>query len=136
MNQSNTDSEGSNLDRAPGDEALTLLRQIVEVVDQSPDGRANLSADSLTFSVARRILDSKERHVEIERTALMALRDLVWRIDTAKFFLRDAAKTQKDRELTDMVLEILDTSDIDELVRSPAPDADRSPALPGGVPTK
>lgn len=113
-------------------EAIELLRKIIEAVDNAPGGRAQLASDSLTCSVARRILAEDESELETERTALMALRDLIWRIDTAKFFLRDATKAKPDQDLAEMVIEILDTSDMDALVRGgPSSDA-QSPAVVEG----
>ncbi|WP_127144029.1 hypothetical protein [Pelagibacterium montanilacus] len=103
--------------RQPEYRALALLRQLISAAEQSPQQQTCLSTDSLIYSVARKIIDDDEGHRRVQQTALMALRDLIWRIDTAKFLLRDAAKTRQIQELSEILIEILDTSDVDSLVR-------------------
>lgn len=95
-----------------GREAIMLLGLIVRTVEESPEGAVRLSRESATLGVARRIVDAGNGFVGPDQRLLAALRDLVWRIDTAKAVARANTGSQSGVG----ALELLETGDIAALI--------------------
>lgn len=97
-------------------EAVQLLRKFVDVAETSPAPSGRSYIDRSTLLAARNLLHLAEASAGDQRDALAALRDLVWRVDTARYFL------EEHRGLSGLepVFEILDTVDIHRLLKDQA----------------
>jgi hypothetical protein len=72
---------------APSDElahVLRLMRLLLTAVDYAGDDGLRLTRDSAVVGLARSLVGGSGAAPHSSRTALMALRDLVWRVDTAR----------------------------------------------------
>lgn len=82
-------------DAAPGDEqerawlveAARLMRLLLAAAEHAPDGILTLQSDAPILTLARRAVGATADDIESTRTAMMALRDLVWRVDSARGLL-------------------------------------------------
>lgn len=89
-------------------DCLRVMRFFVaEVMQAGPEGTV-ISTRSALFQIACRMLNDGPDERGSTRTALMALRDLVWRVDSVRSVL---ATHEAEPALTE-ALKLLDTSDI------------------------
>lgn len=86
---------------------MRLLRLVIDQVDANADG-IRLTRDSALFHAAFGLLDASPEQRGSTRTALMVLRDLVWRVDSVRAVLRPHDAEPHVAE----ALGLLDTSDI------------------------
>ena len=92
---------------------LRLMRLLLTAVDYAGDEGLRLTRDSAVVGLARTLVGRNSETPHSSRTALMALRDLVWRVDTARGLisrhLDPAGRTELDL--------LLATDDIHEFLR-------------------
>lgn len=93
-------------------DVVRLLRLLISQVEANSSG-VILTRDSALFHAACRILDASPGQRETTRTALMVLRDLVWRVDSVRNVLASNAADPAVSE----ALSLLDTSDIHLFLR-------------------
>jgi len=91
---------------------MPLLRLFVTQVQSSGQNGVTLTANSALFQTACRILDASPAERKSTRTALMALRDLVWRVDSVRSVLASHDAEPAVAE----AIELLDTSDIHQFL--------------------
>lgn len=101
---------------APDDSGalLRLMQLVLAGVDASGSEGCRLTRDSAIVSVARALVGEATDWTSASRTATMALRDLVWRVDTARGLLLDKVG---DRARQD-VEALLDTADIHAFLKT------------------
>ncbi|MCM5552423.1 hypothetical protein [Pleomorphomonas sp. NRK KF1] len=101
---------------APDDSGalLRLMQLVLAGVDASGSEGCRLTRDSAIVSVARALVGEATEWTAASRTATMALRDLVWRVDTARGLLLDKVgdRARKDVEA------LLDTADIHAFLKT------------------
>jgi hypothetical protein len=90
-----------------------LLRLLVTQVENSGPAGVTLRPDAALFQIATKILNASPEERASTRTALMALRDLVWRVDSVRSML---AVNGADPAIAE-ALNLLDTSDIHLFLR-------------------
>ncbi len=106
-------------DRAPqGEDDLRndlarVLRLLVTAIDAAEDGAIELRRDSPLVTLARSLVFGGERVREMARTSNMALRDLVWRVDTARALLE--MRCQEEDQRSELRL-LLATDDIHDFL--------------------
>jgi hypothetical protein len=92
---------------------LRLMRLLLTAVDYAGDEGLRLTRDSAVVGLARSLVGRGGEAPHSSRTAVMALRDLVWRVDTARGLiarhLDPAGRTELDL--------LLATDDIHEFLR-------------------
>jgi hypothetical protein len=93
-------------------DVVRLLRLLVGQVEAGSSS-VTLTRDSALFRTACRLLDASPEQRETTRTALMVLRDLVWRVDSVRNVLASNAADPVVAE----ALSLLDTSDIHLFLR-------------------
>ncbi|MBS1165040.1 MAG: hypothetical protein H6R00_1065 [Proteobacteria bacterium] len=100
---------------------LRLMQLVLAGVDASGSEGCRLTRDSAIVSVARALVGEATDWTAASRTATMALRDLVWRVDTARGLLLDKVsdRARKDVEA------LLDTADIHAFLKTALPRAPR-----------
>lgn len=92
---------------------LRLLGLLVVAVDcAGPDG-LRLTNGSALVALARTVIDGSARDPQATRSALMALRDLVWRVDVARSLIEPWLDEQRRGDLA----ALLDTDDIHAFLR-------------------
>lgn len=93
---------------------LRLMQLVLAGVDASGSEGCRLTRDSAIVSVARALVGEATDWTAASRTATMALRDLVWRVDTARGLLLDKVgdRARKDVEA------LLDTADIHAFLKT------------------
>lgn len=101
----NSDQETADITR--------LLRLLVAQIECAGENGVTLTPDAALYRAAVRILDASPEVRGSTPTATMALRDLVWRVDSVRFVL--SAHTT-DTEVAE-ALSLLDTSDIHLFLR-------------------
>ena len=83
---------------------LRLLRLLITAVDYAGADGLRLDRDSALVGLARALVGRTGTAPHSSRTAVMALRDLVWRVDTARpllaVHLNDAGRRELDMLLT------------------------------------
>ena len=87
---------------------LRLMQLVLASVEASGAEGCRLTRDSAVVSVARALVGEATDWSTASRTATMALRDLVWRVDTARGLLVDKV----DDRTRQKVEALLDTADI------------------------
>ncbi len=100
-----------------GGALLRLMQLVLAGVDASGSEGCRLTRDSAIVSVARALVGEATDWTAASRTATMALRDLVWRVDTARSLLLEAVgdRARKDVEA------LLDTADIHAFLKTALP---------------
>jgi hypothetical protein len=93
-------------------DVVRLLRLLIGQVEAGSSG-VMLTRESALFQTACRLLDASPEQRETTRTALMVLRDLVWRVDSVRNVLAANAADPVVAE----ALSLLDTSDIHLFLR-------------------
>ncbi|MBH0236608.1 hypothetical protein [Methylobrevis albus] len=111
---------GDEQERAWLVEAARLLRLLLAAAEHAPDGVLTLAKDSPILSLARRAVGATADDIESTRTAMMALRDLVWRVDSARGLLEQRLDAAERAELG----QLLATDDIHRFL-----DRERRPAF-------
>ena len=99
-------------DSATGDHLRALVRLLVAASGVAKDA-SRLTNDAAVDALARRIVAAAEASDAGPRTAVMALRDLVWRVDTARVLIEPRLSAAGCAELADL----LATDDIHALLR-------------------
>lgn len=94
-------------------DVLRLLRLLIARVEGSGPSGVTLSSDEPLFQIAKQMLDASPEQRASTRTALMTLRDLVWRVDSVRSMLSPHIAEPAIAE----ALELLDTSDIHQFLR-------------------
>ncbi len=109
---------------APDDSGalLRLMQLVLAGVDASGSDGCRLTRDSAIVSVARALVGEATDWTAASRTATMALRDLVWRVDTARGLLLDKVGERARKE----VEALLDTADIHAFLKTSGPRARRN----------
>lgn len=101
---------------AHGDDAPSdiggLVRLLVAACSVAGDA-ARLTNDPAVDALARKIVAAADAHDTGTRTAVMALRDLVWRVDTARVLIEPRLVDAGCPDLADL----LATDDIHALLR-------------------
>lgn len=92
-------------------DVVRLLRLLIGQVEAGSG--VMLTRDGALFQAACRLLDASPEQRETTRTALMVLRDLVWRVDSVRNVLASNAEDPAVAE----ALSLLDTSDIHLFLR-------------------
>lgn len=92
---------------------LRLMRLLLTAVDYAGSDGLTLERDSALVGLVRTLVGRQGICPHTTRTAVMALRDLVWRVDTARALLSARVDEDGRREL-DM---LLDTDDIHLFLR-------------------
>lgn len=95
---------------------LRLMQLVLAGVDASGSEGCRLTRDSAIVSVARALVGEATDWTAASRTATMALRDLVWRVDTARGLLLDKVGDRARKE----VEALLDTADIHAFLKASA----------------
>ncbi len=90
---------------------VRLLRAVQEA--EANAGSERLTNEAAVDALARKIVAAAAGPEPGTRTALMALRDLVWRVDTARVLIEPRLEAAGFRELADL----LATDDIHALLR-------------------
>jgi hypothetical protein len=90
-----------------------LLRLLVTQIECAGESGVKLTADAALYRAALRTLEATPEMRASTRTALMALRDLAWRVDSVRFVL---SAHSTDPEVAE-ALSLLDTSDIHMFLR-------------------
>lgn len=96
---------------------LRLMQLVLAGVDSSGNEGCRLTRDSAIVSVARALVGEATDWTAASRTATMALRDLVWRVDTARNLLLDKVGDRARKE----VESLLDTADIHAFLKTTLP---------------
>lgn len=91
---------------------LRLMRLLLTAVDYAGEEGLRLTRDSAVVALARSLVGAPGSEAHSSRTALMALRDLVWRVDTARVLI--SAKVSP--ETRDEVDTLLGTDDIHDFL--------------------
>ncbi|BBE70612.1 hypothetical protein [Oharaeibacter diazotrophicus] len=114
------DADGSaGAGRCPAAEAedlghvLRLMRLLLTAVDYAGTDGLTLERDSALVGLVRTLVGRQGTSPHSTRTAVMALRDLVWRVDTARALLSARVDEAGRRELD----VLLDTDDIHLFLR-------------------
>jgi hypothetical protein len=94
-------------------DTVRLLRLLVAEVQRAGPAGFTLTAESALFQTACRMLDATPAERESTRTALMVLRDLVWRVDSVR---NDLSRFSVDSKIAE-ALSLLDTADIHFFLR-------------------
>jgi hypothetical protein len=92
---------------------MRLLRLFVTQVQSAGPKGVTLTANSALFQMACRMLEASPAERESTRTALMALRDLVWRVDSVRSVLASHDAEPPVAE----AIKLLDTLDIHQFLR-------------------
>ena len=102
---------------------LHLMQLVLTAVDAAGSDGYRLTHDSAVASLARALVGEATVGAGMGRTAMMALRDMVWRVDMARELLlsRLGAKDAKEVEA------LLDTADIHAFIRSAVPTRPEEP---------
>ena len=110
---------------APDDSGalLRLMQLVLASVEASGAEGCRLTRDSAIVSVARALVGEATDWTAASRTATMALRDLVWRVDTARGLLVDKVGDRARQE----VEALLDTADIHAFLDNIARQRPRAP---------
>ncbi len=96
---------------------LRLMQLVLAGVDSSGSEGCRLTRDSAIVSVARALVGEATEWTAASRTATMALRDLVWRVDTARGLLLEKVGDRARKE----VEALLDTADIHAFLKTALP---------------
>jgi hypothetical protein len=101
--------------RPPPDavDVRVLVRLLLAAADGSVDDAPRLTNDAAIDGLARRLVEAVRNADHRTRTAEMALRDLVWRVDTARVMIEPKLQEVGCGELADL----LATDDIHALLR-------------------
>lgn len=99
------DEASSNQALADG---LRLIRLFLHEVEASGPIGARLTPDSPLISVARQLLDAGPTERAANRTALMLLRDVTWRMESALHLVKETVAEPESSAL----VELLDTTEI------------------------
>lgn len=91
-----------------GGALLRLMQLVLASVEASGTEGCRLTRDSAIVSVARALVGEATNWSAASRTTTMALRDLVWRVDTARGLIIDKVGDRARQE----VEALLDTADI------------------------
>lgn len=102
---------------------LRLMQLVLAGVDASGSEGCRLTRDSAIVSVARALVGEATDWTAASRTATMALRDLVWRVDTARDLLLDKVGDRARKE----VEALLDTADIHAFLKTAVPSSSLAP---------
>ena len=115
-----TDPGVATAERAPLDVSavLRLVRLLISAVDAAGPAGLRFTSDSAIYCLARALLAEAVDDTGMARTTLMALRDLVWRVDTARAILGNGCNNGERLEIERM----LDTSDVHLFLRQCAQD--------------
>lgn len=100
-----------------GGALLRLMQLVLASVEASGAEGCRLTRDSAIVSIARALVGEATDWSAASRTATMALRDLVWRVDTARGLLIDKVGDRARQE----VEALLDTADIHAFLNNAAP---------------
>ncbi|WP_075214470.1 hypothetical protein [Mongoliimonas terrestris] len=76
-----------HLEGPHGTDLLRVLRLLLTAVELSGDEGLRLTKDSPLVGLARTLVGGSGAGHHTTRTAIMALRDLVWRVDSARSLL-------------------------------------------------
>lgn len=96
---------------------LRLMQLVLSTVDEAGDEGCRLTRESAIVAVARALIGEATDPTSVSRTAMMTLRDLVWRVDTARGLLIEKIGERARLELETL----LDTADVHAFLRSAAP---------------
>lgn len=96
---------------------LRLMQLVLSSVDAAGADGCRLTRESAIVAVARALIGEATDQTSVSRTAMMALRDLVWRVDTARGLLIEKVGERARQELE----LLLDTADVHAFLRSAAP---------------
>lgn len=96
---------------------LRLMQLVLTAVDSAGADGYRLTRDSAVASLARALVGEATGGAGTGRTAMMALRDLVWRVDMARELLLGRVSAKEAKEVSSL----LDTADIHAFIRSAAP---------------
>lgn len=87
---------------------MRLARLIVAAIDLAGVDGLRLTSQSAVYALSRALVREADDDTGLTRTAMMVLRDLVWRVDTARALLAQRASPPERREFD----ELFDTSDV------------------------
>lgn len=87
---------------------LRMMRLLLTAVDHAGENGLTLSVDSALVTVLRRLVAEATGSPHSSRTAIMALRDLAFRVEASRVLLSERFGPEVARE----VAVLLDTSDI------------------------
>ncbi|WP_181702133.1 hypothetical protein [Chthonobacter albigriseus] len=106
---------GEPLDPARVDvtDVVRVLRLLLTAVEMSGEDGLRLTNDAPLVGLARTLVGGTGAYHHSSRTALMALRDLVWRVDSAKALLEQRMDAEGRAELA----ALLATDDIHMFLR-------------------
>lgn len=114
LNSNRDQSEAINVVREQEvADIVRLLRILFADVEAAGPSGVQLTTGSAVFHIARQMLDASPEQRASTRTALMTLRDLVWRVDTVRSVLSSYSSEPAIGE----ALSWLDTSDIHLFLR-------------------
>lgn len=114
LNSNRDRSEANNVVREQEvADIVRLLRVLVADVEAAGPSGVQLTTGSAVFRIARQILDASPEQRASTRTALMTLRDLVWRVDT----VRSVLSSDSSEPAISEALNWLDTADIHLFLR-------------------
>ena len=78
---------------------MRLMRLLITAVDHAGEDGLVLKKDAALVGVARSFVNASDSDVQSTRTAVMALRDLVWRMDTARSLIEPMVETDRRGEI-------------------------------------
>jgi hypothetical protein len=93
---------------ADGAALVRLARLMVSTIDAAGSEGLRLTPNSAVLSLARALVGEATDKSGMVQTAVMALRDLVWRVDTARSLLAQRSSPSDRREIE----QLFDTSDV------------------------
>lgn len=93
-------------------DVMRLLRLLIGQVEAGSSDVV-LTRESAMYQAACRLLDATPEHRAATRTAIMALRDLLWRVDTVRSILESHTNDPTIAE----AVRWLETSDVHQFMR-------------------
>jgi len=114
-------------DGAPDDSGalLRLMQLVLSSVEAAGEDGCRLTRKSAVVAVAKALVGEATDPTGVSRTAMMALRDLVWRVDTARALLSEKIGERARHEFD----VLLDTTDVHDFLRSATPRRAEEPVL-------
>lgn len=94
-------------------DVIRSLRLLFAEIEASPSGCATLERGHAIYRVAERLFYADANGRASNRTAVMTLRDLVWRVDSVRYVLAERLGADEGAAL----LCLLDTTDVHDFLR-------------------